>query len=205
MARSAVASTRRGADEVAASLHGNLGSNAALAIGSLPWHHRHAWPASRRAIRCSIGCNPAPSSTVLCCPTWSFLALSQKCVSPVGVKPAQKISKRVSLKTESASAAVSPCLPEAAVYARELLKIRVSVAAVLADKRLPVGRVLHITPGTILKFGKSCDQPIELEVGGHRIASGEAVTIGERFGLQITSLNKMVQRDWTPCFAAVQE
>jgi flagellar motor switch/type III secretory pathway protein FliN len=65
---------------------------------------------------------------------------------------------------------------DAAAYAKALLRIRVPVAALLVERRLPLERILRIAPGTVLKFDRSCAQPLEVEVGGRRIAMGEAVT-----------------------------
>ena len=78
--------------------------------------------------------------------------------------------------------------PDAAAYAKALMKIKVPVAALLVERRLPLDRILRIAPGTVLKFDRSCAQPLELEVGGRRIAVGEAVTMGEQLGLRITAL-----------------
>ena len=79
---------------------------------------------------------------------------------------------------------------DAAAYAKALLRIRVPVAALLVEQRLPLDRILRIAPGTVLKFDGPCAQPLELEVGGRRIAVGEAVTVGEQLGLRITGLKQ---------------
>lgn len=73
-------------------------------------------------------------------------------------------------------------------YSRSLLKIQVPVKVTLASKRQPIGRVLELAPGTILHFGKPCDDPLTLCVGTRPVAVGETVKIGEKFGLRITSM-----------------
>jgi flagellar motor switch protein FliN len=45
-----------------------------------------------------------------------------------------------------------------------------------------------MSPGTILQFDKSCEEMLELAVGNHNIACGEAVKVGDKFGLRITSI-----------------
>jgi flagellar motor switch protein FliN/FliY len=73
-------------------------------------------------------------------------------------------------------------------YARSLLRIEVPVVVTLATARKPVSRVLDLAPGTILHFGKACDDPLTLSVGRCDVAVGETVKIGDKFGLRITSM-----------------
>jgi flagellar motor switch protein FliN len=87
----------------------------------------------------------------------------------------------------SATAATRPArqLPD---YARSLLRIRVPVVVTLAENRQPLHRVIELGPGSILQFDKSCEEMLELSVGGHPVAQGEAVKVGDKFGLRITSM-----------------
>lgn len=73
-------------------------------------------------------------------------------------------------------------------YARTLLRIQVPVMVTLATKRQTVGEILQIGPGSILQFEKPCDEALDMEVGDQKIAQGEAVKIGDRFGLRISSI-----------------
>lgn len=73
-------------------------------------------------------------------------------------------------------------------YARSLLRIKVPVAVTLARKRQPVSKVVEIGPGTILQFNKSCEQLLELEVNGCEIGAGEAVKVGDKFGLRVVAM-----------------
>lgn len=73
-------------------------------------------------------------------------------------------------------------------YARSLLKINLPVRVLLAQTRMPVDQVQDLGPGSILQFRKSCDETLSLEVGGLRVAEGEAVKVGDKFGLWITSI-----------------
>ena len=51
-----------------------------------------------------------------------------------------------------------------------------------------VGRVVEVAPGSILQFDKSCEDMLELSVGEHPIAAGEAIKVGDKFGLRVTSI-----------------
>jgi flagellar motor switch protein FliN/FliY len=74
------------------------------------------------------------------------------------------------------------------IYTRSLLHIEVPVVVTLAAKKQAVGQILELGPGSIIHFDKSCDEMLDLSVGEHRIAQGEAVKVGDKFGLRVTSL-----------------
>jgi flagellar motor switch/type III secretory pathway protein FliN len=73
-------------------------------------------------------------------------------------------------------------------YVRSLLRISVPVSVHLATTRQPVSRVLNIGPGSIIQFEKNCEQPLTLCVGDQPVAEGEAVKVGEKFGIKLTSM-----------------
>jgi flagellar motor switch protein FliN/FliY len=57
--------------------------------------------------------------------------------------------------------------------------------------------VLAITPGTLVTFTKNCEEPLDLYVNNQLYGHGEAVKIGENFGLKINTIgttNKRVQK-----------
>jgi flagellar motor switch protein FliN len=73
-------------------------------------------------------------------------------------------------------------------YSRSLLKIEVPVIVTLASKRQPLGRIIELGPGSIIHFNKSCEEMLDLEVGGQSIAQGEPIKVGDKFGIRLTSL-----------------
>ena len=73
-------------------------------------------------------------------------------------------------------------------YSRSLLKIRMSVQVILASKRETLENVSELTPGTILKFEKACDELLHLQVGNQIVAEGEAVKVGDKFGFRLSSM-----------------
>jgi flagellar motor switch/type III secretory pathway protein FliN len=73
-------------------------------------------------------------------------------------------------------------------YSRSLLRIEVPVVVTLAKTQLPVSHVLDIGPGTIVHFDKTYDSPLTLSIGQCEVAVGDAVKIGDKFGLRITSM-----------------
>ena len=79
-------------------------------------------------------------------------------------------------------------LTQLPAYARSLLRIKVPVVVTLATTRQPLSRVLDLAPGTILHFGKACDDPLTVSVGRCYVAVGETVKVGDKFGLRIRSM-----------------
>jgi flagellar motor switch protein FliN len=73
-------------------------------------------------------------------------------------------------------------------YTRSLLRIKVPVIVSLAEKRQKLSRIIELGPGSIIQFEKSCEEMLELEVGNRAVASGEAVKVGDKFGLRITAM-----------------
>lgn len=73
-------------------------------------------------------------------------------------------------------------------YARSLLRIKLPVTVTLASKKQPVEQITSLNPGSIIQFDKSCEEMLELGVGEQIIGRGEAVKVGDKFGLRITSL-----------------
>ena len=73
-------------------------------------------------------------------------------------------------------------------YSRSLLKIRVPVSVQLATKKETLQEVISLGQGSIIKFEKGCEQLLQLFVGKHAVAEGEAVKVGEKFGFRVTAM-----------------
>ena len=80
------------------------------------------------------------------------------------------------------------------LYSRSLLRIKVPVVVTLARKRQPLSRILELGPGAIIQFDKSCDAMLELDVAARSVALGEAVKVGDKFGLRISSITLPEER-----------
>jgi flagellar motor switch protein FliN len=72
---------------------------------------------------------------------------------------------------------------------KSLLKLETAVCVSIAQRSMPVERLVNLAPGAILQFDKSCDSPLSLEVNGIPIAECEVVKSGDRFGVKIGSVN----------------
>jgi flagellar motor switch protein FliN len=87
-------------------------------------------------------------------------------------------------------------LTQLPAYSRSLLKIKVPVMVTLAETKQPIENVLAIGPGSIIHFNKPCEDSLALEIDGQKVALGEAVKVGDKFGLWITSMILPEERFW---------
>lgn len=78
--------------------------------------------------------------------------------------------------------------PEVREEIRRILRLEVPVIVKLADKQLPLGDIIDLSPGSIVEFARSADTPLELLVNNKIIGRGVAVKVGEKFGLRIDEL-----------------
>lgn len=76
-----------------------------------------------------------------------------------------------------------------------LLPLPVTVSVRLAEKRIEMGNLLNLAPGVLIKFNKPCDDYLELYVNNFRFCRGEAIKIGEKFGLKISDVGVFEGRE----------
>jgi len=73
-------------------------------------------------------------------------------------------------------------------YTRSLLRVRVPVRVILANKKETVQDVVEMAPGTIIKFDKAYDQLLHLYVGNRPVAEGDAVKVGDKYGFRVNAM-----------------
>jgi flagellar motor switch protein FliN/FliY len=69
-----------------------------------------------------------------------------------------------------------------------IMRMRVPVIVRLAERKLSMAEIMRLGTGAIIEFVRSSDEPLELLVNNKPIGSGEAVKVGENFGLKITQI-----------------
>jgi flagellar motor switch protein FliN/FliY len=74
-----------------------------------------------------------------------------------------------------------------------ILRLEVPLIVKLADRKMNLSEVMRLGTGAIIEFFKSSEQPLELLVNNKVIAVGEAVKIGENFGLRIRQVGDVRQ------------
>jgi len=69
---------------------------------------------------------------------------------------------------------------------QRIFKITVPVIVVLAETKLWMHEIVQISSGSVIEFEKNSDDPLRLLVNNRVVAEGEAVKVGENFGLRLT-------------------
>lgn len=76
-----------------------------------------------------------------------------------------------------------------------LLNVPVQVVVRLAEKKIDMGQAVALAPGTLITFGKNCEDLLDFYVNNRLYCRGEAVKIGEHFGLKINEVGAVKRRE----------
>lgn len=77
---------------------------------------------------------------------------------------------------------------------QRVLRTRVPLIVTLAQKKESAAKVLQFGPGSIIEFDQSCDEPLQISVNNLPIGAGEAVKVGDHFGLRVLSIASVSER-----------
>lgn len=88
----------------------------------------------------------------------------------------------------------NPQSADQAMRALRILRVPVTVSVRLAERKVPLGQVVGLAPGALVTFTKSCEELLDLYVNNFRYCQGEAVKIGESFGLKIARVGVTEER-----------
>jgi flagellar motor switch protein FliN/FliY len=83
-------------------------------------------------------------------------------------------------------AAISPSASPSEL--KRILRLSVPVIVKLAERKLTLAEVMRLGPGAIVEFSKASDEPLELLINNKSIGLGDAVKVGENFGLKINQI-----------------
>ncbi len=72
----------------------------------------------------------------------------------------------------------------------------VEITVELGRRRMTIGEFLDLGPGAVLELRKLVGDPLEIRVNQRLVARGEAVAVGEMYGIRITEVLK--QRTGAP-------
>lgn len=64
----------------------------------------------------------------------------------------------------------------------------------LAECKMPLARVVGLNTGAIIEFEKPADAPLDLMINNKCIGVGQAVKVGENFGLRITQVGTLREK-----------
>ena len=69
-----------------------------------------------------------------------------------------------------------------------VMDVPVELTIELGRKTTRIGEVLRLGPGSILELNKANGEPLDVYVNNRLIARGEAVVVGERYGIRLTEV-----------------
>jgi flagellar motor switch protein FliN/FliY len=69
-----------------------------------------------------------------------------------------------------------------------VLDVPVQIAVELGRTSLPIGDVCQLGAGSVVELGKAAGDALDLLVNGKLVARGEAVVVGEKYGIRITEV-----------------
>lgn len=69
-----------------------------------------------------------------------------------------------------------------------LMDIPVTVSMELGRTRLSIKDLLSLNAGAVIELQRLASEPMEILVNGTLVAHGEAVRVGERYGVRLTSV-----------------
>ena len=81
--------------------------------------------------------------------------------------------------------------PPALKDLERILRLRLPVIAVIAEKKMKLGEVLNLSIGSIIQLDKRAEGHLDLLVNDQRIGCGETVRTDENFGLQVVELGSV--------------
>lgn len=89
----------------------------------------------------------------------------------------------------------APLDPALAKRVARINKVPVNLIVRIAERKLELEHLRGLAPGALLMFDKSYDSPLDVYVDNRLYCRGEAVKIGETFGVKISECNSQVIRE----------
>ena len=69
-----------------------------------------------------------------------------------------------------------------------VMDVPVELTVELGRKTARIGELLRLGPGSVLELAKANGEPLDIYVNNRLIARGEAVVVGERYGVRLTEV-----------------
>jgi len=120
-------------------------------------------------------------------------ALANEAISEIADPPASAMRAG----TATATAPPPPPGAQSTVRAPELqriLRLEVPVIVQLAERTMPLSAILNFSSGSIIEFEQPADSELDLMINNKCIGHGQAVKVGENFGLRVTRIGSLKSR-----------
>jgi flagellar motor switch protein FliN/FliY len=66
-----------------------------------------------------------------------------------------------------------------------MMDIPVVLSMEIGKTRMTIGEVMNLGKGSVVELQRMADEPLDVLVNGTLVAHGEAVVVGERFGVRL--------------------
>ncbi len=78
--------------------------------------------------------------------------------------------------------------PDSPLAYHLLRDVEVEITVEIGRRLMRIADVLKLTPGRTLSLSKAAGEPLDLYVNGRLLGRGEAVVVGDHYGVRITEL-----------------
>jgi len=75
-----------------------------------------------------------------------------------------------------------------------LLDVPLQIAVELGRTRMTIQDLLGLGPGAVIELDKVAGEPLDILVNDRLVARGEAVVVGDKFGVRITDIASPAER-----------
>jgi flagellar motor switch protein FliN/FliY len=69
-----------------------------------------------------------------------------------------------------------------------LRDVEVEITLEIGRRRMKISDVLTLATGQTLELGKAAGEPLDVFVNGRLLGRGEAIVLGDRYGVRITEI-----------------
>ncbi len=79
-----------------------------------------------------------------------------------------------------------------------LMDIPLQVTVELGRRKMPISKILSLGPGSVVELSKTAGEPLDIYVNDRLVAKGEAVLVGDRYGVRLTEVFTPVEKKGFP-------
>jgi len=69
-----------------------------------------------------------------------------------------------------------------------VLDVPVQISVELGKRTIPISEIISLGPGSVIELSKAAGEALDVLVNGKLVARGEAVVVGEKYGIRITEV-----------------
>ncbi len=77
---------------------------------------------------------------------------------------------------------------------KQILSLEVPIIVRVAERKLRVSEITALVPGSIIELTKNAEEELDLLVHNRHVGFGEAVKVGENFGIRVTFIGDVRER-----------